>query len=188
MGSQGFGEPFISSICFAFPCSLLQPRLPPLNFACSIGMAIAHPAITQMLVKVQMPYKISNVTLSLACRALAPKRRRRVRQLQSQIVTNRATLCSALGRPLLARSGIGRPIGGNAANFVVVPIFTQGSMGRRDDPRAKKISARLREMHGIAVRYIGAQAKCEGCLRITVGTVREIKALIRALEQVVDEC
>lgn len=62
-------------------------------------MAMAHPVIIDILAKVQMPYKISSVTLSLACRAMAPKRRRRARQLQCQIITNRAALCSALGDP-----------------------------------------------------------------------------------------
>ena len=151
-------------------------------------MAIAHPVITGILAKVQMPYKISSVTLDLACRALAPKKRPLIRELQSQIIANRTMLCSALGQPRLAEGGVGAPISGNAANFVTVPIFGHGQPGNRDDQRALKIVARLKEQHGIAVRYIGRQASCEACIRITVGTRPQIRTLILALEQVISQC
>lgn len=151
-------------------------------------MAIAHPIIADILAKLQIPYKISSMTLDLACRALSPKRRRHVRQLQCEVMANRTALLAALTQPPLIQGGVGRPLGGNSANFVVIPIFAHGSLDQPDDGRAMRIVERLRGAHGIAVRYIGRQANCKGCLRITVGTIREIKALARALEQVVNEC
>lgn len=157
-------------------------------------MAIAHPVIISILNKVQMPYRLSSVTLSLACRALSPKRchRQRVRRLQCEVMANRAVLLRALAQPPLVRGGVGRPVGGNAANFVLIPILSapvvQGSPGKRDDRRAIKIMERLKAAHGIAVRYVGKLPLCQGCLRITVGTAKEIDLLIKAFKQVVDEC
>lgn len=163
-----------------------------------VGMAIAHPILTGILAKVQMPYKLSSVALSLAYQALSAKGLDRARELQRQIMDNRAALIRILGDPTLARNGVGRPIGGNAANFVVVPIHARTieasspsslpELGKRDDMRARRIVDRLRDAHGIAVRYVGGQPSCTGCMRITVGTVKEMEALRTALECVLREC
>lgn len=149
-------------------------------------MAIAHPTIIEILNKVQMPYKISSPTLLLACRALESSGQRVAQQTQSQIRINRAGLTDALKDPLLSRVGIGQPVGGCAANFVVVPILEPGTE-RACDSRAKLIVARLKEGYGISLRYIGGQAGCAGCVRITVGTGPDIDALIQALKIVAAE-
>lgn len=155
-----------------------------------VGMAIAHPILTGILAKVQMPYKLSSVALSLAYQALSARGLDRARELQRQIMDNRAALIRILADPTLARNGVGHPIGGNAANFVVVPIHarTIEPSGKRDDMRARRIIDRLRDAHGIAVRYVGGQPSCIGCMRITVGTVKEMETLRTALECVLREC
>ncbi|PSN70280.1 putative histidinol-phosphate transaminase [Corynespora cassiicola Philippines] len=143
-----------------------------------VGMAMAHPTIIQLLLKVQMPYKLSSVVLELAERALSKKGRARARVLQSQIMVNREYLVELLSEPFLIRNGIGHPIGGHAANFVLVPILRHG---KPDNERAKRLAERLRDGHGVAIRFVGGQALCDGCLRITVGTTHEIQVFRSAL-------
>lgn len=141
-------------------------------------MAIAHPAIIELFSKVQMPYKLSSVVLDLAERALSKEGQACAIALQQQVMTQRECLVKMLADPLLASNGIGATIGGQAANFVLIPILVGEE---RDDIRAKQLTQQLRDRHGISIRYVGAQAGCRGCVRITVGTKDEMDALRKAL-------
>jgi histidinol-phosphate aminotransferase len=147
-------------------------------------MAIAHPAVIQAFSKVQMPYKLSSVVLELAERALSEEGQVCARARQRQVVSDRDYLVCGLADPLLAGHGIGSAIGGQAANFLLVPILVQG---QRDDARARFVTEQLRERHGISIRYVGGQAGCSGCVRITVGTADETDALRKALSTVLLE-
>ncbi|KAF2128275.1 PLP-dependent transferase [Dothidotthia symphoricarpi CBS 119687] len=155
-----------------------------------VGMAMAHPILISMLGKVQMPYRLSSVTLGLACEALSADGLARATELQRQVVQNRTRLTQLLIDPALASSGIGPPLGGLAANFVLVPIYAKQPSAsgacQRDDARAKRIVWRLRTSHDIAVRHVGGQVGCSACVRITVGTVSELKALHTALRHVAE--
>ncbi|KAF7672691.1 hypothetical protein GT037_009192 [Alternaria burnsii] len=143
-----------------------------------VGMAIAHPAIIELFSKVQMPYKLSSVVLDLAERALSTEGQACAIALQHQVMTQRECLVKMLADPLLASNGIGATIGGQAANFVLIPILVGEE---RDDMRARQLTQQLRDRHGISIRYVGAQAGCRGCVRITVGTKDETDALRKAL-------
>ncbi|KAL4892363.1 histidinol-phosphate aminotransferase [Aspergillus ambiguus] len=150
-----------------------------------VGMAFAHPIVTAMFCKLQMPYGISAPVLALATKALSRKNVSRVNTLVNRVKTNRAALVDALSDENFRQLGVGPLVGGNQANYVVVPILSLGKeMARRDDDRARAIAARLREVHGVGVRYVGHATHCEACLRVSVGTAREQKVFLKAFEEV----
>ena len=146
-------------------------------------MAFANPADVEVLNKIQLPFSISTPTSALASVALSPVYRQLRARLTSQIIINRHTLIRALGQSDLVVLGVGKPLGGNHANFVVLPILKRhtGATGPRDNPRAKVVCEKLKEAHAISVRFIGDLLSCEGCLRITVGTENENELLVTGL-------
>ena len=152
-------------------------------------MAFADPGVIEMLNKIQLPFSISTPTSALASIALSPVCNQLGARLISQIVTNRHTLIRALGESDLVVLGVGKPLGGNHANFVVLPILKRhtGATGPRDNPRAKAVYEKLKEAHAISVRFIGDLLGCEGCLRITVGTESENKLLVAGLRCVLKD-
>ncbi|RFU25309.1 hypothetical protein B7463_g11027, partial [Scytalidium lignicola] len=82
-----------------------------------------------MLSKVQMPFKMSSISLDLAYQALTQRHyRERANDLQRTVMTNRTALLTALAQPYFARRGIGRHIGGSDGNFVVIPVFPANCM------------------------------------------------------------
>ena len=151
-----------------------------------LGMAFGHPAVTQQLQKVQMPYGISSATAFLALRALAPPyASARARQLH-QTRKNRAALLRKLDVLRVQGAPIGAPLGGGAGNFVTLPILARGVGNvawRRDPDRAEDVVQALRREHGIAVRGLGRGegGGCEGCVRVSVGTPWENAVFVRAL-------
>ena len=79
--------------------------------------------------------------------------------------------------------GVGNSIGGNDANFVMIPIL-DSKTGEPSSARANKVYKALAEEHGVVVRYRGNEPGCSGCLRITVGTEEENKAVLDKLTEV----
>ena len=106
-----------------------------------------------------------------------------------RLVTSRSKLLESL-EELEKRTGlgIGKSIGGNDANFVLVPILEKEQVGDKprspSSSRANKIYRALAEEHGVVVRFRGNEPGCAGCLRITVGTEEENTAVLRKLEEV----
>jgi len=88
--------------------------------------------------------------------------------------------------------GVGKSIGGNDANFVMVPLLERAVGAKEkiaqdakpDSERAHKVYKFLAESCGVVVRYRGNEPGCVGCLRITVGTEEENTELIKRLEEV----
>ena len=146
-------------------------------------MAFANPRTIAMLDKVQMPYCISTLTSKLALAAFSPASETVRRKLLSLSIHNREMLLKALAMPHLTGLGVGRPLGRNDANFIMIPIFDT-ELKARDNTRAQRVTATLQQEHGIAVRYVGEMPHCEGCMRITVGAEHENKELISCLERV----
>ena len=101
-------------------------------------------------------------------------------------------LLSALASPTLSRLGVGKTIGGNDANFLLVPIQERPSLGgdvedskerKLDSARAQRVYKTLAEQEGVVVRYRGSEPGCAGCLRITVGKEEENTVVIKKLEE-----
>ncbi|KAL2758483.1 hypothetical protein ACRALDRAFT_1061672 [Sodiomyces alcalophilus JCM 7366] len=157
-----------------------------------LGVLYAHEAITEVLKKVQIPFSIPSPSAAIAMAALSPAREHARRALVAEVKNNRTWLVQEFSSTSFISRGAGPPIGGNAANFVVLPIWERprdedfGDPGRRDDgvrvpdgARARDVCELLRSRHGIAVRYIGSNPGCSGCLRVTVGTAEENHLVIQ---------
>ncbi|KAJ8508742.1 hypothetical protein ONZ45_g9027 [Pleurotus djamor] len=149
--------------------------------AIRLGVAIAQPPLIQILTNTKAPYNISTPTANLALSALSPSSVESMRSKISTLVSSRAKLLSSLSA--LAPLGVGAAIGGNDANFLMIPILS-GPNGEPDNARSQKVYKSLAEEHGIVVRYRGGEPGCRGCLRITVGTEEENVALTQRLGEV----
>jgi histidinol-phosphate aminotransferase len=108
----------------------------------------------------------------------------------SAIKSERQMLLSAFSSPALTELGVGKVIGGNDANFLVVPILERGSsrvgnsaVRKPSSERAQRVYKTLAENEGVVVRYRGNELGCEGCLRITVGTKEENAVMLKKLEE-----
>ncbi|KAJ7253716.1 histidinol-phosphate aminotransferase, partial [Mycena haematopus] len=137
--------------------------------AVRLGVGLAQPPLIQVLTNTKAPYNISTPTAYIALSALTPESVSAMRNKIATLVALRKALLVDLAA--LASLGVGHAIGGNDANFVVVPII--GVDGKPDNARAQRLYRSLAEENGVVVRYRGSEPGCEGCLRITVGTEEE---------------
>ncbi|KAF7348550.1 Aminotran-1-2 domain-containing protein [Mycena venus] len=145
-----------------------------------LGVALARPPLIQVLTNTKAPYNISTPTAHIALSALAPASVSAMRSNIATLIASRKTLLSDLAA--LASLGVGQAIGGNDANFVVVPIL--GADGQPDNTRAQHLYRSLAEENGVVVRYRGSEPGCGGCLRITVGTEEENRTAVTKIREV----
>lgn len=150
-----------------------------------LGVAIAHPALIQILMNTKAPYNISTPTASLALSALSPPSVKSMQTKVSTLVSSRKILLEGLA--LLRPLGLGASIGGNDANFVMVPILDKNGNGKGDNTRAQKIYKTLAEEEGVVVRFRGSEPGCVGCVRITVGTEEENAVVLRKLGELLEK-
>ncbi|KAA8894297.1 pyridoxal phosphate-dependent transferase [Sphaerosporella brunnea] len=143
-----------------------------------VGAAFAHPDIVEMMHRMQMPYSISTPSSTLALLALSPAASQARRLAKAQITANRASLRSALAE--LNSLGVGVPLDGGHANFLLVPILKCGTT-QRDGTRARTLVTRLKEEWAVSVRYVGEMPGLQACLRIAVGTKAENARLVEGL-------
>ncbi|KAJ7698606.1 histidinol-phosphate aminotransferase [Mycena rosella] len=146
-----------------------------------LGIALAQPPLIQVLTNTKAPYNISTPTGHIALSALAPISIRAMRDTVSTLGASRKNLIAEFAG--LASLGVGSVIGGNTANFLVVPILDRAD-GKRDNARAQRLYHLLAEENGVVVRYRGSEPGCEGCLRVTVGTEEENKTAIAKIREV----
>ncbi|KAF9511086.1 hypothetical protein BS47DRAFT_1200377 [Hydnum rufescens UP504] len=148
--------------------------------AIRLGIAIAQPPLIQVLSNTKAPYNISTPTASLALRALSPQGLALMREKLQALLASRAKLIPLLEslKPL----GVGSVVGGNDANFVLLPILARAG-GEPDNDRAQNIYKTLAGERGVVVRYRGSELGCAGCLRVTVGTAEENAVLLGELER-----
>ena len=99
----------------------------------------------------------------------------------STLETSRTALLSSFSS--LGHLGLGPSIGGNHANFILIPILEKGT-DKPDSERAHNVYKALAEENGVVVRYRGSEPGCKGCLRITVGSEEENKIVLEKLEKV----
>ena len=107
----------------------------------------------------------------------------------STLLSSRAKLLSSLDTLRAQNSpflGIGTPLGGNDANFVLFPILAKEGerRGLPDNTRAVKVYKAMAEEEKVVVRYRGGELGCEGCLRVTVGSEDEMRVLLERLQDV----
>jgi histidinol-phosphate aminotransferase len=129
-----------------------------------LGMAFASEAIIEVYNKVKPPYNIGQATQELALKAL--EETEQVNDMIRLLVAMREQLALALAElPLVLK------VYPSDANFLLVKVT-----------EARPVYDFLLQ-DGIVVRDRSKVELCEGCLRITVGTEKENKELIKALQQ-----
>jgi histidinol-phosphate aminotransferase len=115
--------------------------------------------------KIKPPYNINQASQELALQALNEVDQ--VNEMIKEIVKERETLSEAL-----VNLSFVKKVYPSDANFLLVKM---------DDPVA--IYKKLLDL-GIVVRDRSKVELCEGCLRITVGTLEENKTLLYALDSI----
>ncbi len=129
-----------------------------------LGMAIASPDIINYLNKIKYPYNVNCITQEIALKAISNKHKKD--KWVSDILAQREYLANKLSTMAFVKK-----IYPTDANFFLVKV---------DQPKNiynylvnKKIIVRDRSNVNL----------CEGCLRFTVGTPKENKTLINALNK-----
>ncbi|KAI9677307.1 MAG: histidinol-phosphate transaminase [Trizodia sp. TS-e1964] len=150
-----------------------------------LGAAFTSPPIARLLNALKAPYNISSPAAALATAALSPRSLAVMQHNRAQILLQRDRLL----RELPEVAGIGRSIGGQDSNFLLVEILSapRDAGGVPDNTVALKVYQRLAETRGVVVRFRGKEAGCLGCLRITVGTEQEVDRLLAELWPVLAE-
>ncbi|KAF8317223.1 histidinol-phosphate aminotransferase [Clavulina sp. PMI_390] len=149
-----------------------------------VGAALAQPALIQILTNTKAPYNISGPTAHLALAALSPEGIAGMQQKASQLITSRASVIAEFDK--LQPLGLGHVLGGNHANFVMLPILKGGTgegAKEPDNTRAQWIYKNMAEQLGVVVRYRGGEYGCKGCLRVTIGSPEENKTMLARLEE-----
>ncbi|KAH0581733.1 Histidinol-phosphate aminotransferase [Termitomyces sp. J132] len=150
--------------------------------AIRLGIALAQPPLIQVLSNTKAPYNVSTPTATLALTALSPASLALTQTKIQTLCISRTYLLSSLAS--LADLGVGPAIGGNDANFVVVPILSRSGDGKPDTKRASGVYKALADEKGVVVRYRGSEMGCEGALRITVGSDEENVILLQKMKEV----
>jgi histidinol-phosphate aminotransferase len=148
-----------------------------------LGIAIAQPPLIQILSNTKAPYNVSAPTAHLALRALSPASLGAVRANIETLKASRAKLLSSLHG--LKELGLGRAIGAQDANFILIPVLARG-VSVPDSARAQRVYVTLAEEEGVVVRYRGSELGCQGCLRITVGTEEENAVALHKLKKTLE--
>jgi len=137
-----------------------------------LGAAFSSPDIAGLLNNLKAPYNVSSPTSALASAALEPENLAVMRANRAKILKQRDRLLEELPKT----PGIGRFVGGTDSNFLLVEILDRprDSGGRPDNVTALAVYETMAEQRGVVVRFRGKELGCEGCLRITVGTEKEV--------------
>ncbi|KAK3721935.1 histidinol-phosphate transaminase [Vermiconidia calcicola] len=148
-----------------------------------LGAAFTSPEIAKLLNSLKAPYNVSNPTSQLAMQALQPQNLKVMHSNRSQILQQRERLLSKL--PEI--SGVGRFLGGQDSNFLLVEMLDKPSGGKANNEVALQVYERLAETRGVVVRFRGKEVGCLGCLRVTVGTEHEVTRFLDELKSVLGD-
>jgi hypothetical protein len=160
-----------------------SPHLFLILFQRRLGIAVAQPPLIQVLSNTKAPYNISTPTAHLALRALSPASLSTMRENIETLKGSRVKLLSSLHS--LKELGLGRAIGAQDANFIMIPVLARGG-SVPDSTRAQRVYLTLAEEEGVVVRYRGSEIGCQGCLRITVGTEEENAVALEKLRKTLE--
>jgi len=147
-----------------------------------LGAAFTSPEIAQLLNNLKAPYNISNPTSQLAIAALDKKNLAVMKNNTKRIVDQRERMLVEMPKV----PGVGRFRGGRASNFLLVEILDKPN-GQPSNEVALGAYERLAETRGVVVRFRGKELGCLGCLRVTVGTEKEVTRFLQELRTVLDD-
>lgn len=143
-----------------------------------LGTAFASPEITTLFNSMKSPYNIPSPTSVIAQAAFAPANLAVMRENRARIIEQRERMLKEM--PQIP--GVGRFLGGQASNFLLVEMLNQD--GKPDNVVALATYEAMAEKKGVVVRFRGKEYGCEGCLRITVGTEEEVTRFLKELRVV----
>ena len=149
-----------------------------------LGAAFTDPAIAKILNSLKAPYNISNPTSQLARAALNPKHLKVMQRNKNLIIKQRDRLLEELPRI----PGVGKFLGGTESNFLLVEMLDSpiDRGGKPSNETALGVYEGLAEEKGVVVRFRGKEHGCLGCLRITVGTEKEVDRFLSELRTVLE--
>ncbi|KAF2874604.1 histidinol phosphate aminotransferase [Massariosphaeria phaeospora] len=146
-----------------------------------LGAAFTDPAIAKILNSLKAPYNISNPTSQIARAALSPKHLGVMQRNRDLILEQRERMLKELPKI----SGVGRFLGGAESNFLLVEMLdVPGEGGKPSNETALAVYEALAEEKGVVVRFRGKEHGCLGCLRITVGTAKEVDRFLKEIKTV----
>lgn len=147
-----------------------------------LGTVFTDPAIARILNSLKAPYNISNPTSQLARAALEPKNLEVMYKNKDLIIKQRERMLAELPKI----PGIGKFIGGEESNFLLFEMLDapadQG--GKPSNETALAVYEGLAEEKGVVVRFRGKEYGCLGCLRITVGSEKEVDRFLEEIKVV----
>jgi histidinol-phosphate aminotransferase len=149
-----------------------------------LGAVFTDPEIARILNSLKAPYNISNPTSQLARAALAPKHLEVMYKNKDLIVKQRERMLAELPKI----PGVGKFIGGEESNFLLFEMLDapadQG--GKPSNETALAVYEGLAEEKGVVVRFRGKEYGCLGCLRITVGSEKEVDRFLEEIKVVLE--
>ncbi|KAK5095942.1 histidinol-phosphate transaminase [Lithohypha guttulata] len=150
-----------------------------------LGVAFASPEIATLLNNMKAPYNISSPTSAIANAALEEQSLKVMRENRKKIIQQRERLQKELPKV----PGIGRFLGGADSNFLLVEILDKpkDQGGKPHNPTALEVYETMAGKRGVVVRFRGKELGCTGCLRITVGTEKEVDRFLQELKDVLRE-
>jgi histidinol-phosphate aminotransferase len=132
-----------------------------------LGVLIAPAETQQWLRTVISPYSVN--VLALACLPAALEDQAYVDWYVREVKSARAVMAEAFER-------LGMPQWPSEANFILVKIGAKHAE-----------FVRTMRKHGVLTRDRSLDPGCEGCVRITVGTLAQSKQALKAVEESLDE-
>ena len=146
-----------------------------------LGAAFTSPPIATLLNSLKAPYNISSPTSALACHAASEKGLAVMRANRAKILSQRDRIIAELPKI----PGVGRLRGGIESNFLLFEMLD--TQDKPDNVTALAVYERLAEDKGVVVRFRGKEHGCQGCLRITVGTEKEVTRFLESLRRTLEE-
>ncbi|KAL5417850.1 hypothetical protein PMIN03_001341 [Paraphaeosphaeria minitans] len=147
-----------------------------------LGAVFTDPAIARILNSVKAPYNISNPTSQLARAALDPKHLEVMYKNKDLIAKQRERILAELPKV----PGVGKFIGGEESNFLLFEMLDAPAQqgGKPSNETALAVYESLAEEKGVVVRFRGKEHGCLGCLRITVGSEKEVDRFLEEIRVV----
>ncbi|CAO3587593.1 unnamed protein product [Absidia cylindrospora] len=142
-----------------------------------LGIAVGHPDLIQVLNNTKAPYNIGTPSAQIAQEALSETGVARMMDYRQRLIQQRGYVIDSLTK----LPGVGRVMGGNDANFVLVEILDNNKAPCNE--RAEKVYKHMAESMDVVVRFRGKEYGCQGCLRITIGTENENKTMLNKLQE-----
>ena len=132
--------------------------------AIRLGMAFASTEIIGLMNKVKPPYNVNELTQRTALKAL--KNAEKTAVAIAEILSEREKLAD-----ILRGLDFVKKVHPSDANFLLVEVLQPNDLYN------------WLAINGVVVRNRNNVVLCEGCLRITVGTAAENKALVKAMKE-----